>query len=101
VLGQDAVAARVRLRWSDGISVPTVLTWLTLLAAGLYLAGFVVAGVLRLAYAYPIEATEDASGQVLRRILQGQPMDGPRILGYVPVIYPPLYFYLSAGVALI
>jgi 4-amino-4-deoxy-L-arabinose transferase-like glycosyltransferase len=101
VMGRPALAPRSRLGWPDRISLPILLTWLMLLAAGLYVVGFLIAGGLRLFYPYPMEATEDASVQVVRHILQGQPMYGPTSLEYVTVIYTPLYFYLSAFVALI
>jgi 4-amino-4-deoxy-L-arabinose transferase-like glycosyltransferase len=65
----------------------------------LYLVGFIVAGTLRVGYPYVLESMEDANVQVVRQIAQGHPAYGPPTLDYVPVIYPPLYFYAAAGVA--
>jgi 4-amino-4-deoxy-L-arabinose transferase-like glycosyltransferase len=99
--------ATVTLPWPKRAPVaihltPTaLLTWLAILAAGLYLSGFVIAGGLRLFYGYPLETQEDASLQVVRQILRGQPAYSAPSLDYIPVIYPPLYFYVSAGLALI
>jgi hypothetical protein len=90
-----------RAGWAAELSPQRILEWLAALAAGLYLVGFVAAGTLRLLYAYPLETQEDASVQVVRHILLGQPMYAAPALDYVPVIYPPLYFWLSAGVSLI
>src|ERR1700694_4756043 len=80
---------------------PPVFTSLVALVAGLYFVGFLIAGGLRAVYPYPIDGMEDANLQVVRQILRGQSIYAPPTLTYIPVIYPPLYFILSALAALV
>jgi hypothetical protein len=74
---------------------------LLLAAAGAYICAFAGTGVLRAIYPYPIDGLEGGALQELRRVLSGQPLYAAPSLGYVPMIYGPLYFYLAAAVALV
>ena len=67
--------------------------------AALYGVGFLVAGYFRVTYPYPLEGLENASIQAVRRIVAGQPLYGPPTIEFVPPLYSPLYFYISAIVA--
>jgi glycosyl transferase family 87 len=75
------------------------LRWLPLLAAASYIlaAGYVVAR--RFNFPFELEWMEGGSLVQVLRILHGQPLYTPPSLEYVPYIYPPLYFYVSAMMA--
>jgi 4-amino-4-deoxy-L-arabinose transferase-like glycosyltransferase len=90
-----------RLHVASWPSLSRLLTWTSITAASLYLVGFVIAGVLRLSYPYPLDRMEEAAVQVVRHMLSGQPAYGPPTLTYVPVVYPPLYFALAAAAGLV
>jgi hypothetical protein len=89
------------LRRPAELTPEVVVAQVAVLIAGVYLAGFLLAGGLRLLFPYPLEPQEDASIQAVRQILQGRPLYAAPALDYVAAIYPPLYFYLSAAVALL
>ena len=63
------------------------------------LALFGLTALLRLGYPYPLEPSEPASLAEVQRILMGQPLYVEPSLGYVPLVYGPIYFSLSAAVA--
>src|SRR5437016_6060808 len=67
--------------------------------AGAYFVAFVGVGVLRATYPYTIDGLEPGVLQEVRRVLVGQPLYVAPELGYVPLIYGPLYFYAAAAVA--
>jgi 4-amino-4-deoxy-L-arabinose transferase-like glycosyltransferase len=69
-------------------------------AVGAILA-FVAPALFRLSYPYPLQLTEPASLEEVRGILVGQPLYVAPTLSHVPMIYGPIYFYLSAAVALV
>ena len=101
---QRGVAAwRPKLSGVDGASTSTwalaVLFALVVGGACAYILAFAVAAVFRLGYPFPLEITEGASLEGVRRILHGQALYTGPTLDYVPLIYGPLYFYASAAVA--
>ena len=55
----------------------------------------------RILYPYEVEWVEDAVLLMVKRILAGEPLYTAPSLDYIPLIYPPLYMYASAGVALL
>ncbi|GAC1316294.1 MAG: hypothetical protein NVSMB2_09010 [Chloroflexota bacterium] len=57
---------------------------------------FAATGVLRAIYPYPIDGIEPGAIQEVRRVLAGQPIYVAPELGYVPFIYGPVYFFVSA-----
>jgi 4-amino-4-deoxy-L-arabinose transferase-like glycosyltransferase len=63
------------------------------------LALFGLTALLRLGYPYPLEPSEPASLAEVQRILMGPPLYVEPSLGYVPLVYGPIYFCLSAAVA--
>lgn len=66
-----------------------------------YVAVFAAAGVLRAIYPFPIDGIEPGAVQEVRRVVAGLPLYVAPELGYVPFIYGPLYFYLSAPLAML
>jgi len=75
-----------------------IFAGLLLIAAGLsvFFAVFVI--ISRLYFPYSVESIEGASLLQVLRILTGQPLYTQPSLDYIPLIYPPVYFYLSAFV---
>jgi Dolichyl-phosphate-mannose-protein mannosyltransferase len=67
--------------------------------AVVYLLGAIVAGVVRLNYPFPLERIEGSMLQEVRRVALGQPLYVAPSLAYVPLLYGPVYVYVSAGVA--
>lgn len=65
-------------------------------AAGVYLVAFVLVALFRLSFPFPLEITEGAALREVQRILTGQPLYVAPTLEHVPLIYGPVYFYLSA-----
>jgi 4-amino-4-deoxy-L-arabinose transferase-like glycosyltransferase len=82
------------------LRLPAVLSGLCVLAAAAYLVGLLAAAALRLPFPYPLDGMEDSTLQMLRRIAAGQPPYVAPTLEFVPVLYAPLYYYVSALVAL-
>lgn len=76
-----------------------VLQFLMVLCAAGYILAFLGAGILRATYPYTIDGVEPGALQEVRRILSGQPLYVAPELGYVPLIYGPVYFYAAAAVA--
>lgn len=65
--------------------------------------GFVVGDLYivfsRMFFPYQLEWLEGASLIQVNRLIAGQPLYPPPSINYVPLIYPPLFFYASAGIA--
>ena len=63
---------------------------------------FAVYGLLvlfRIFYPYPLELYEGVLAEQVLRILEGRALYAAPSIEYIPSVYPPLYFYLSAFVA--
>ena len=101
LVSSPASTIGLRARRLVALNATSIFTSLAGLGCGLSVVGFLIAGGLRAVYPYPIDTMEDANLQVVRQILRGQPMYAAPTLTYVPVIYPPLYFLLSAALALV
>ncbi len=56
--------------------------------------GFVV--IFRIAYPYQLELYEGVLVEQVLRILEGKALYAEPTVDYIPSVYPPLYFYLSA-----
>ena len=68
------------------------------LAIGLvYVAVFLLVALGRIGYPFELEWMEGGAIAHVQRILAGQALYVPPSLDFVPFIYSPLYFYLSAG----
>jgi 4-amino-4-deoxy-L-arabinose transferase-like glycosyltransferase len=94
-------AHRVPLAQLGRLAAPFggILGVAVVLAALLHISAFGGAGLLRALYPFPVDGVEPGAIQEVRRILQGQPVYTPPELGYVPLIYGPVYFYASALLA--
>ncbi len=61
-----------------------------------YVITFLFLSISRISYPYSLEGIEGAHLIEVHRILNNQLLYTSPSLDYVPLIYPPLYFYLSA-----
>ena len=68
-------------------------------AAGLYVASFLGVALSRLTYPYELEWTTGSMLDHVGRACDGQPIYVAPSPNYVPALYSPLYYYVSAGVA--
>ncbi len=73
--------------------------YLLLFGASLYLVMYLVLAILRIHYPYELEWMEGGSLDHVRRILMGEKLYVEPSLEFVPFIYGPLYFYVSAAVS--
>ena len=72
-------------------------TAIALLAVIIHLGIILVIVISRINYRYDLEWMEGASLVQVYRIYTGQSLYTQPSLSYIPLIYPPLYFYLAAG----
>ncbi len=72
---------------------------LLLVGAACFLLVYLIIAVARLAYPFELEWMEGGSVLQVQRILQGQSLYVAPSLNFIPFIYTPLYFYVSALVA--
>ncbi|MHC4790258.1 MAG: glycosyltransferase family 39 protein [Planctomycetota bacterium] len=70
-----------------------------LTVAILYLAVYLILVFLRIQFPFELEWMEGGSVHQIERILEGKKLYVSPSLEFVPYIYPPLYFYVSAFVA--
>jgi hypothetical protein len=75
------------------------LQWLCLAGANWFTLCFLYVAFSSLDYPFNLEWMEGQSIDVIKRILDGKPYFARPSLEYVPYIYTPLYFYVSALVA--
>lgn len=80
-------------------SLPKVLRYGLLGGAGLYIVVYLAVALLRMRYPFELEWMEGATLDHVSRILAGQGIYVAPSLDFVPFIYTPLYYYLSAGAA--
>jgi hypothetical protein len=73
-----------------------IFAHLLLISAGLSAFFVVFVIISRFYYPYSVERMEGASLLQVIRILRGQALYIQPSLDYIPLIYPPIYFYLSA-----
>jgi 4-amino-4-deoxy-L-arabinose transferase-like glycosyltransferase len=88
-------AVRLRTAWT----VDGVVQVVAQAMAAAFIVGFVVAAVFRLSYPFALQLTEPSTLTEVERILHGQALYVPPTLDYTPMIYGPVYFYLSAAMA--
>ena len=81
--------------------VVEVVEWAVGLAACAYLLTYLVIALLRVTYRFDLEWLEGATADHVHRILTGQKIYVQPSLAYTPFLYPPLYYYVSAAVALV
>jgi len=78
---------------------PRLLRWVVLAIAVTFLAIYLAIALARIAYPFELEWMEGACVDHVRRVLAGQPLYVAPSLDFVPFVYPPLYFWLSAALA--
>ncbi len=70
-----------------------------LVVAGLYVLAYLFVVCKRIGYPFELEWMEGASVDQVARVISGQKLYVSPSLEFVPLIYGPLYFYVSAIVA--
>ena len=63
------------------------------------LAGYVYVALRRIAYPFELEWLEGGAVEIVNRVVHGQGIYVAPTLHYVAYPYPPLYFWISAGLA--
>lgn len=66
-----------------------------------YILLYVALAALRISYPFELEWQEGSMVDHVQRVLAGQPLYVAPSVEWVPAIYPPLYYYASAGMSLI
>ena len=79
--------------------IARILKYTLLAGAALYLLTYLILACFRLPYPFELEWMEGGAVDHVRRILGGQVLYVQPSLEFIPYIYTPLYFYLSAGLA--
>ena len=80
-------------------SISRFFRYALLIVAALYVAVYLVLVYFRIQYPFELEWMEGGSVHQITRILSGQKLYVSPSLEFVPYIYAPLYFYISALVA--
>ena len=83
----------------NGIGSNTIVLAAQVLVAGLvsyFVFAFFYIALARMGYVFTLEWLEGASLIQVHRLLSGQPLYVQPTFDYVPLIYSPLYFYVSA-----
>jgi hypothetical protein len=68
-----------------------------LVVAWIFVLTYAAVAFLRLAHPFELEWVEGGAVDQVRRIVGGEPVYVAPSLDYVPLLYTPLYFYVSAG----
>lgn len=75
------------------------MKYVLLIGAISYFIVFIIVALCRIRYPFELEWLEGGALDQVRRILSGQKLYVAPSLEFVPFIYTPLYFYLSAAVS--
>jgi hypothetical protein len=75
------------------------LAWLLPAVALLAIATYLIVAAIRLTYPFELEWMEGGSVEQIGRLVAGQPLYVAPSMRFIPYIYTPLYFYLSALIA--
>ena len=73
-----------------------LLEWSILLPALAFAAGFIYVATESMSYPFMLEWMEGQTLDVVQRVLEGKPLYVEPSLDYVPLIYPPYYYYVAA-----
>ncbi len=73
-----------------------VLQRLLLAVAVVYPIAYLVVAALRMAYPFELEWMEGVALEQTQRVLHAQPLYVAPSLGYIPLLYTPLYFHVAA-----
>lgn len=76
-----------------------ILLGLLVICALGYLVVYVIMACFRIPYPYELEWMEGGMVDHVVRILNGQKLYVEPSLGFIPFIYPPVYFYLSGALS--
>lgn len=87
---------RGKVRWAH---LRSVLRAILLAGSALFLIVYLAIVAARIAYPFELEWMEGASLQQVQRILSGQSLYVAPNLDFIPLVYPPLYYHLSALMA--
>jgi 4-amino-4-deoxy-L-arabinose transferase-like glycosyltransferase len=79
--------------------IARALKWCLVGVSVWYLGSYLVVALARIGYPFELEWMEGAVVNHVQRILRGQPLYVRPSLDFVPFVYAPLYFYVSAGLA--
>ncbi|MFB3881490.1 MAG: glycosyltransferase family 39 protein [Armatimonadota bacterium] len=86
-------------REEDRAAGPAALRWAVLALAGAFIALYLAIAPARMAYPYELEWMEGACVDHVQRVLEGKPLYVAPSLEFVPFVYPPFYFWVSAAAA--
>jgi 4-amino-4-deoxy-L-arabinose transferase-like glycosyltransferase len=95
--GLDVALGASRRAWLPGYLA--VLRWLLALVAALAIGQVILVAALRIRYPFQLEWMEGAVVDHVRVVLSGQPLYREPSLDFTPFIYPPLYYYVCAGLS--
>jgi hypothetical protein len=76
-----------------------VARWLLLGGGLLFLVTYVAIALLRITHPFELEWLEGGTLEHVRRVLAGDPLYVAPSMEFVPLLYPPLYYYVGAGAA--
>jgi 4-amino-4-deoxy-L-arabinose transferase-like glycosyltransferase len=77
------------------INLKDPLIWIALVP-GLFILAFIVTALLRIWFPYQLTWMEGPAMDHICRILEGQSIYGPPSIEFTPLLYPPLFYYISA-----
>jgi 4-amino-4-deoxy-L-arabinose transferase-like glycosyltransferase len=92
-------ASPARVRRFPKLDVLVLGRGLLVVIAAIFIVAFVVVAVRRCAYPYELEWMEGAMVQHVERVLHGQKLYVAPTIDFVPFIYGPIYFWVSAAFA--
>ena len=78
---------------------PDLLRRAVVLTGAFYLGLYAIVALLRVGYPFELEWMEGAVVDHVARVLEGQPLYVAPSVDFVPFIYTPFYYYVSAAVA--
>ncbi len=78
-----------------------LLRLLLIVAGGAFLLVVLAIAVARMGYPYELEWMESGSLAMVHRVTEGQPLYPLPSLAWTPFIYPPLYYWVCAGLGLL
>jgi 4-amino-4-deoxy-L-arabinose transferase-like glycosyltransferase len=76
--------------------INNLFKYLLIAGASLFLLSFIFCGIIRMFYPYELEWMEGCSVEHVAKILAGKNIYSAPSLEFVPFIYAPLYYYISA-----
>ncbi|HEY3295516.1 MAG TPA: glycosyltransferase family 39 protein [bacterium] len=84
---------------SSGSTAASLVKYLAGSLAAAYILIYVVVAILRISYPFELEWVEGSMVDHVQRVLDGKPLYVAPSVDFVPAIYPPFYYVVSAGVA--